>query len=92
MDVGCGTGANTRIISEILGNPKQVAGVDYSRKRIEQFKKMNPAIECMYGDITKEGSFDARENGYDGIVIIDCIMHLRKREDVLIALRTVEDC
>ena len=54
-DCGCGDGVKTRFLAELLGDPRQVYGVEYSKNRLQHCKDMNSSIHYAYGDLTKQG-------------------------------------
>ena len=86
LDCGCGDGSKTRIMSELLGNPHSVYGMEYSENRLSRCKMMNPAIHYEYGDLTKEIPFPME---FDGITTFVVFMHFSKEEEIVNALKNI---
>lgn len=51
-DCGCGGGNNTRFMAELLGNPNQGYGIEYSKNRLQHCKDMNSFINYEYMNLT----------------------------------------
>jgi SAM-dependent methyltransferase len=78
LDLGCGTGGWTRYLAEIKGSPEGITGIDLSSRRIEEARRMNPAIDYQMQDITR---LDAG-SGYDLVTAIDVFSHLNTRTEI----------
>lgn len=87
-DCGCGGGIKTRILAELLGNPNQVYGVEYSKNRLQHCRDMNTYVHYEYGDITKEGGipFDVQ---FDGITAFVVFMHFALEKEIMSALKNI---
>ncbi len=88
LDVGCGNGYVTRCLCEILGNPKQIYGFDYSKSRVANCQKMNPNINYKFGNVVEEFAYEEK---FDGITTFDVFMHLKEEKDILNGLRNVRN-
>jgi len=74
LDVGCGSGRDTRIFTE-LGY--KVTGIDISEKLLDMARKENPGLDFQYMD-TKTLSF--QDGTFDGIWANAIIHHLSEQE------------
>lgn len=88
LDVGCGNGYITRCLAEILNNPQQVYGFDFSKSRVTNCQKMNPNINYKHGNVVKAFDYDIK---FDGISSFDVFMHLKDEKDILAGLRNIKD-
>ena len=86
LDCGCGVGIKTRIMAELIGNPHNVYGIDYSVNSIEHCKKMNSNITYQWGDLTQEISFDIK---FDAITAFVVFMHFSKEDEIVKALKNI---
>ena len=75
-------------MSELLGNPNFVYGMEYSENRLLHCKTMNPAIHYEYGDLTKEIPFQTE---FDGIITFVVFMHFSLEEEITSALKNIYD-
>lgn len=87
-DCGCGDGVKTRFLAELLGNPNQVYGIEYSKNRLQHCKNMNSFIHYEYADLTKKIPFDIQ---FDGITVFDVFMHFKTEEEITDALKNIYD-
>lgn len=89
-DCGCGDGIKTRFMAELLGNPNQVYGVEYSKNRIQHCKNMNSSIHYEYMDLTQKGEklFDTR---FDGITAFVVFMHFESEKEIMNALNNIHN-
>jgi ubiquinone/menaquinone biosynthesis C-methylase UbiE len=85
LDVGCGTGALTRLLGELVGSAKNVYGVDLSSNRIEMARDLNPRITYTVEDIL-ELSF--KEN-FDVVTAKVVFSHLNTEKQIMIALEKI---
>ena len=87
-DFGCGDGLKTRFMAELLGNPSQVYGIEYSKNRLQHCKNMNCNIHYAYADITKLGSipFDVQ---FDAITTFVVFMHFDTKKQIYHALKNI---
>lgn len=85
-DCGCGDGIKTRFMAELLGNPEQVFGMEYSENRLMHCKKMNSYIHYEYADLTKKIPFDVQ---FDGITAFVVFMHFSSRTEIRNALKNI---
>jgi len=84
--VGCGTGSNTRLLAELVSSPENVFGMEYSKARLEIFKKNNPAILCKYGDLVKQIPFEEK---FYAITAFAVLMHMKTAEELKRALMNI---
>ncbi len=93
LDCGCGKGVITRFIAEFLNNPKQVYGMELSDNRLNYCKKMNASIVFNKVDVCKSEEMNTifGEVGFNGIVSFCVLSHIRKKEDIEIALKNIFD-
>lgn len=89
LDCGCGNGQVTRLTSELLGNSYNVYGFEYSKNRLDYCINMNPNITYKWGDIVAGIPYEGM--CFHGIMAFDVLSHLRKKEDVISALRNIFD-
>lgn len=89
LDCGCGTGLWTRVIANLLESPENVYGFEYSKNRLHQCIRMNPAIHYAWGDIVGGVSKEFADVRFDGVIAVDVISQLRERADILIALENI---
>ena len=89
-DFGCGDGVKTRFMAELLGNPGQVYGIEYSKNRLQHCKNMNSCIHYAYADITKIGSipFDVQ---FDVITAFVVFSHFDTEKQIYNALKNIHD-
>lgn len=85
-DCGCGDGVKTRFLAELLGNPEQVYGMEYSKNRLQHCKNMNPLIHYEYADLIKEIPFDIQ---FDGITSFTVFMFFASENDIVSALGNI---
>ncbi len=88
-DCGCGDGVKTRFLAELLGNPQQVYGVEYSENRLKHCKSMNPAIHYKFADLTEPGKGVPFECLFDGISAFVVFMHFSTEEEIMHALKNI---
>lgn len=74
IDMGCGTGLWTRILSEM----GQVTGIDFSEARIEIAKERNPSSEYVVGDLKEMPSMI--KDGSVGMFFSCCSLYCLTRE------------
>lgn len=87
-DCGCGDGIKTRFIAELLENPNQVYGMEYSKNRLQHCRTMNGLIHYQYADLTKQDGipFDVQ---FDGITAFVVFMHFNSEEEIMCALDNI---
>lgn len=88
-DCGCGDGVKTRFLAELLENPEQVYGVEYSENRLGHCRRMNPAVHYEHADLTEAGKgipFDAQ---FDGMTAFVVFMHFSTEQEIMNALRNI---
>ncbi|MCI9592694.1 MAG: class I SAM-dependent methyltransferase [Lachnospiraceae bacterium] len=85
-DCGCGDGNKTRFMAELLLQPNQVFGTEYSKIRLEHCKRMNNHIHYRYADLTKEIPFDIQ---FDGITAFVVFMHFSSHKEINNALKNI---
>ncbi len=90
-DCGCGDGIKSRFLAELLGNPAQVYGIEYSKNRLQHCKNMNAGIHYEYADITKRGEGIPFDVAFDGIMALDVFMHFVFEKDIISALQNIYD-
>lgn len=88
-DCGCGDGGKTRLLAELLGNPDQVYGIEYSKTRLEHCKNMNGFIHYEYADLTKQGGGIPFSVQFDGIIACVVFMHFSRRTEIAEALKNI---
>lgn len=89
LDIGCGGGAATRIMWEIVGGIYgDVYGLDGSETRIRHCREMNPSIDYLIHNIVDVFPYDFK---FDGITAFVVLMHLRQENDVIRALKNIYD-
>ena len=88
-DCGCGDGIKTRFLTELLENPDQVYGVEFSRNRLQHCKSMNQALHYEYGDLTEPGGGIPFNVQFDGITAFVVFMHFTTEKEILSALKNV---
>lgn len=81
IDVGCGTGWHTKILSE---KGYRVFGIDLSEKQISKAKHNNPLGTFMVGDIL---SLPFNDNAFDISYTINTLHHLASQKEQRSALR-----
>ena len=92
LDVGCGTGAITRIIAEIV-NPGRVIGIDFSAERLEIAKGLAHEagienVEFIQCDILQERDFSNWPKNFFNLVWSRFLFeYLKKPEEVLRKLK-----
>lgn len=63
LDVGCGTGDDTRALSEVVGPTGRVVGVDVSEGMLAEARRRGGSVELLPGDVHElpfpDASFDA---------------------------------
>jgi SAM-dependent methyltransferase len=69
-DVGCGTGATSRMLSDIGMN---VVGIDLSPNMIATARKLNPGLQFQVGSMT---SLDFEDGLFDGICAWYSVIHI----------------
>lgn len=91
LDCGCGTGQWTRLIANLLEQPDHVYGFEFSKKRLEHCRQMNPAIHYTWGDIVYMGGLleEFHYQKFDGIIAVDVLSQIRKREDILASISNI---
>lgn len=87
-DCGCGDGNKTRILAELLGNPDQVYGVEYSINRLRHCKDMNAFIHYEYADLTESGGVPY-DTQFDGITAFVVFMHFVSEKEIVCALNNI---
>lgn len=91
-DCGCGGGNKTRFMAELLGNPDQVYGTEYSKNRLQYCKTMNNLIHYEFADLTAhEGGGIPFDTKFDAITTFVVFMHIFKEEDINAALKNIQD-
>lgn len=85
LDVGCGAGGHSRFMAELLGNPSNINGIDLSSVRIENAKKMNPAISYKIEDLLNLNV----SSEYDIITAIVVFLHFTSPNEVTTALQRI---
>lgn len=88
-DCGCGDGVKTRVLAELLENPEQVYGVEYSRNRLGHCRSMNPAVHYEYADLTEAGKGIPFAMQFDGITAFVVFMHFSTEQEIGNALRNI---
>ena len=90
LDVGCGIGIKTRFLAEFTGNPSNVYGVEYSKKRLEYCKKLNSSINYEWGNIIEEiPKGGGGGNMFDGIISFTVLSHFSTDEEIEKALQNI---
>lgn len=81
LDVGCGVGYGTRLLAEHNNTSVEVLGLDISPETISYARQRygGPHIEFRAGDAM---TFEDSE-GFDGIVALEIIEHLKKPEEFI---------
>jgi len=69
-DVGCGTGATSRMLSDIGMN---VVGIDLSPNMIATARRLNPGLQFQVGSMT---SLDFEDGLFDGICAWYSVIHI----------------
>ena len=90
-DCGCGGENKTRLMAELLGNPNQVYGIEYSKNRLQSCKSMNNYIHYEFADITVPGKGIPFEIQFDGVTAFVVFMHFSKEKDIISALQNIYD-
>lgn len=85
LDVGCGAGIHSRFMAELVGNPSNINGIDLSNVRIENAKKMNPAIPYKTEDLLNLNI----SNEYDIITAIVVFLHFTSANEITTALQRI---
>ena len=85
-DCGCGDGVKTRFLAELVGNPNQIYGIEYSKNRLQHCKEMNASIHYGYADLTKNIPFNVQ---FDGITVFDVLMHFDSEKEIFSALKNI---
>lgn len=88
-DCGCGDGVKTRFLAELLEEPRQVYGVEYSKNRLMHCKNMNPAIHYEYADLTEPDKGIPFDCMFDGISSFVVFMHFSSEEEIMHALKNI---
>jgi len=85
LDIGCGDGTLIDYISK-NNSPKEIIGVDISKKAIEYARKQGH--EAYEMDITSN-AFEAfmKENNFDYIVLTEVLEHVREPEKVILSIK-----
>lgn len=86
LDVGCGSGAMTRILSEFMINPSRIVGVDLSQYRIGMAKNLAPNIQYIKGDIVKGTELNKK---FDLVTCFDVFMHFDSEEIISKAMNNI---
>lgn len=89
LDCGCGTGLWTRTAANMLESPENVYGFEFSRNRLRHCRKMNPAIHYVWGDIVGGVPEEFMHINFDGIVAVDLLSQIRKKEDVITSITNI---
>lgn len=90
-DCGCGGGNKTRFMAELLGNPTQVYGTEYSKNRLQYCKTMNNFIHYELADLTIPGGGIPFDASFDIITAFVVFMHIFSEEDIVAALQNIYD-
>ncbi len=85
LDVGCGKGRWTRLISEVTQRPQNITGLDASDSAISICVNLSPHIDYYSCDIIK----DRIRGKYDLILTMDLFMHFKTQEEVSLALQNI---
>jgi len=85
LDVGCGKGRWTRLISEVTHRPQNITGLDASGSAISICVSLSPHIDYYSCDIIK----DKIRGKFDVILTMDLFMHFRTREEISLALKNI---
>lgn len=88
-DCGCGDGIKTRFLTELLGNPEQVYGVEYSKNRLQHCINMNPAIHYGYADLTEAEKGIPFDVQFDGITAFVVFSHFSTEQEIVSALKNI---
>lgn len=88
-DCGCGDGVKTRFLTELLANPDQVYGVEFSKNRLQHCKSMNPSLHYEYADLTEPGKGIPFNIQFDGITAFVVFMHFATEKEILYALKNI---
>lgn len=88
-DCGCGDGTKTRFLAELLGNPDQVYGIEYSKTRLEHCKNMNGFIHYEYADLTTPGGGIPFGEQFDAITAFVVFMHFSRKKEISAALKNI---
>lgn len=86
VDIGCGEGILLKKVSDFGYPLHNLYGIDLSENRIEVAKKNHPEISFQKGNIV---SFELKSPA-DIIITTDVLSHLKRREDIICALRSVK--
>lgn len=85
-DCGCGDGIKTRFMAELLGNPGQIYGIEYSKTRLQHCRNMNSSICYEYADMTKEIPFKIP---FDAMTAFVVFMHFSTEKEIEDALKNI---
>ena len=88
LDLGCGTGNGTRILSELVGDKGRIVGLDPIAERIVQAKKYNPADNIEYYTAFGRDACQYGENEFD-VVVAGTVMHWLTPEEKKQTFRSV---
>lgn len=90
-DCGCGDGIKTRFLTELLENPDQIYGVEYSKNRLQHCRNMNPAVHYEYSDLTEPGKGIPFDVQFDGITAFVVFTHFSTEKEIMHALRNIHN-
>ena len=74
LDIGCGSGNNTALLAQWVGNHGNVIGIDPDAKRISVAQKTFGGIDNITFVVGKSTAFPLLQEGYD-IIVANCVMH-----------------
>ena len=88
LDVGCGTGVLTPLLSRLVGKTGFVVGIDYAQAMIKQARAKHPLPNVSYhvGDIW---TFSPPIHAFDKIVCLNFFPHITEKEQFLLQLRSL---
>ncbi len=87
LDIGCGGGYFTQIVSTYKNTTTDIVGIDYSQARIALAQTLNPAIQYTVGDLT---ALPPLLKKFDVISTFDVFMHLKEKKDIQKALNEIK--
>lgn len=86
LDVGCGNG---RLISGIKPNIKYV-GIDFSKGLLNEAKKLYPAYDFRFADITEDSMWNELPK-FDAVFSIAVLHHIPERDQQLFVVKAIKE-
>jgi len=79
LDVACGLGATTRLISEYYP-PSQITAINLSETQLERARENAPGCTFLYMDAAK---LDFPDRSFDNIICVEAAFHFNTRQQFL---------